>query len=102
MRNQQILAHQPLDKRLDIFIVRKLEARAGKREGCFRGERQNGPLIQEIADGHRGQKGAMLKRDAKPLGPLGLVDRSRFGQWSLHRDSVPSLLPYTETLPTLI
>src|SRR5439155_2308324 len=94
-------AHQPLDKRLDIFIVRKLEARAGKLEGCFRGERQNGLFIQEISDGHRGQKGAKWKRDTEPLGPLGLGDRSRFGQWSLHRDFDPSILSQKEQMPTV-
>src|SRR4029077_7572438 len=88
-------------KRLDIFVVRKLPARASKPEGCFRCERQNGPFIQEISDGHRGQKGAKLKSDAKPLGPLCLGHGSRFGQWSLHRDFDPSILSEKEQMPTV-
>ncbi|GAC1388776.1 MAG: hypothetical protein NVSMB38_00290 [Ktedonobacteraceae bacterium] len=43
----------------------------------------------------------MLKRDPKPLGPLGLGDGSRFGQWSLHRDVDPSILPEKEQMPTV-
>src|SRR5260370_41598770 len=96
MGNQETLAQQPLDKRLDIFIVRKSPARASQFEGCFRGGRQNGPFIQEIPYGYSGQKGAKQKRDAKPLGPLGLGDRRRFGQWSLNKDVDPSILSHKE------
>src|SRR5436190_375910 len=63
--------------------------------------KERNALIQEISDGHRAQKGARGKRDTEPLGPLGLGDRSRFGQWSLHRDVDPSILLEKEQVPTV-
>src|SRR5947199_1154877 len=99
---QRIRTRQPRDKRLDMFIVRKVPCRAIKPEGVLRRERQDRLCIHEIADGERGQKGARRKLDDKPLGPLVLNRKSRFCQGALNGGLYSSMLFEEEQVPTAI
>src|SRR5512135_2874388 len=68
-------------------------------KGCFRGKRQNCPIVQKAIDRESRQKGSQGKRDPQPLGPLRLGHRGRSGQWSFHRDFELVMLFEKEQMP---
>src|SRR6266487_241792 len=99
---QRVITHQPVYKRLHMFIVRKLPWRAMKPERVRRRQRQDHISIHQIFDRQRGEKCARLKLDDKPLRALGMGLRRRFRHWTLARDAHSCMLFEKEQVPMTI